>query len=1034
MEQIRRAGALCRTVALATIILLLNAVIWPSWALAIETERHKEQQEQARWEARHQTFEQVLRGIRDQAREQQQTINERLGEDSGIMARAARALGLGDEALATERLVWLQEKAKAMHQQALAGFEETGARLEKTNASARIRDRHERAVADYRQRYQRLQEQLRSVTGSASLAAQSDATAELVGFLEPFRMEKPRDPFDPNKLPWRTPDPDQTRAPANSASELSRSSGLPLFDMGTQVASSSASMDGLLLESAVAPDEEHLAGTLDADITPAIEALAEELNHEPVAIYQWVRNNIEFIPSYGSIQGSEYTLEHRRGNAFDTASLLIALLRASDIPARYAMGTVEIPVDQVMNWVGGVHAPSAAGNLLGQGGVPNVAMTRGGRVDSFRLEHVWVEAWVDFHPSRGADHRQGDSWIPMDASFKQYDYGDGMALDQEAPFDAQALADTIEQQSTINEEEGWVQGVPGGAIEDSLEDYRAELEAYIDSQAPDATVGEVLGSKGIKEVIHEQLAPSLPYQRITRQLTTPELSDSLRWKFKYQLHADANGYKGTELFTIEEPTVALAGRKLSVSFSPATQEDEDTLAGYLPQPDEEGELDPGQLPDTLPGYLINLKAELAVDEDIVANPDVEVTMGAGLISEMGYWQPGRGWDTSENNPVAGEYRALALDLQGISAQAAEDLETSLEDTRAKLDAEDYAGLTKQQLVGDMLYSTILGYFALNDMQDQIGERQANSVGYRAPSYGLFKTSLQPQYWFGMPRDVKASGLTMDVDHMSSIRVDKDNNRDRWVAVNRANGARMSAMEHLVPEEMYSTDDNPAHGISAVKALQLAAAEGQKIWTITQSNLSQAMAALNLSSSVEADIRNAVRAGKEVTAHEDTINFHGRPSAGYMVLDPKTGAGGYLIAGGENGGFLSVIVAAMLGFLGGITTSGQSGQPMFSERLKALARQARYVSILGVISLLIDVLSTLGDDTLSVSSKIGRFSTAIFAYASTSLVTLAAFSVLGGPVAAAIVGLIFASMITALLISFNSRYFSVVTYRSIRVYA
>ena len=61
------------------------------------------------------------------------------------------------------------------------------------------------------------------------------------------------------------------------------------------------------------------------------------------------------------------------------------------------------------------------------------------------------------------------------------------------------------------------------------------------------TVGEVLGSKGIKEVIHEQLAPSLPYQRITRQLTTPELSDSLRWKFKYQLHTDANGYKGTEL-------------------------------------------------------------------------------------------------------------------------------------------------------------------------------------------------------------------------------------------------------------------------------------------------------------------------------------------------------------------------------------------------------------------------------------------------------------------------------------------------------
>ena len=274
---------------------------------------------------------------------------------------------------------------------------------------------------------------------------------------------------------------------------------------------------------------------------------------------------------------------------------------------------------------------------------------------------------------------------------------------------------------------------------------------------------------------------------------------------------------------------------------------------------------------------------------------------------------------------------------------------------------------------------------------------------------------------------------MDVDHMSSLRVDKDNSRERWVALNRANGARMSAMEHLVPEEMYSTDDNPAHGISAVKALQLAAAEGQKIWSITQSNLSQAMAALNLSSSVEADIRNAVRTGKEVTAHEDTINFHGRPSAGYMVIDPSTGAGGYLIAGGENGGFLSVIVAALLGFLGGITMSGQAGQPMFSERLKTLAKQAKYVSILGVISLFAEVLGTLGDDSLSASSKLGRLSTAVFAYASTALVTMGAFTLLGGPVAAAIVGLLFASMITGLLINFNDRYFSMNISRNFRGY-
>ena len=72
------------------------------------------------------------------------------------------------------------------------------------------------------------------------------------------------------------------------------------------------------------------------DETAAIRAKAQELNHNPVAITHWVRNSIEWIPSWGSIQGADLTLSTRRGNAIDTASLTIALLRAAGIPARYA--------------------------------------------------------------------------------------------------------------------------------------------------------------------------------------------------------------------------------------------------------------------------------------------------------------------------------------------------------------------------------------------------------------------------------------------------------------------------------------------------------------------------------------------------------------------------------------------------------------------------------------------------------------------------------------------------------------------------
>jgi len=54
---------------------------------------------------------------------------------------------------------------------------------------------------------------------------------------------------------------------------------------------------------------------------------------------------------------------------------------------------------------------------------------------------------------------------------------------------------------------------------------------------------------------------------------------------------------------------------------------------------------------------------------------------------------------------------------------------------------------------------------------------------------------------------------------------------------------------------------------------------------------------------------------EVTAHEAAINFYGSSQVGYIVIDPETGSGGYLIGGGENGGFiliLSGLITAMIG--------------------------------------------------------------------------------------------------------------------------
>jgi hypothetical protein len=77
-----------------------------------------------------------------------------------------------------------------------------------------------------------------------------------------------------------------------------------------------------------------------------------------------------------------------------------------------------------------------------------------------------------------------------------------------------------------------------------------------------------------------------------------------------------------------------------------------------------------------------------------------------------------------------------------------------------------------------LYSTILSYFSLNNLQDELTARAAGMVSFKAPGYGLFKTSLKPQYWFGIPRNVSTDGPGMDVDRIEHQVVEKNNDQEQ----------------------------------------------------------------------------------------------------------------------------------------------------------------------------------------------------------------------------------------------------------------
>ncbi len=998
-----RGGLIARAIAALTLFFFTFVFYANPAAAAVANEINKENQREAALEAAIETTPEKklsnrLAKLRDKiVLELPQAIDQREADQNWF--QSAFASVFGDGPITNEELAELQTLSTgidAAYQEAITAFETEAVQFEREAAAAGnalsddvkklIIERHAQALDHIKSRYAQTKQQLADLVSAQSASAKEQALEQLNQTLEQEQFKPTHTRATPESLPWKAPD-ETVREPVDNPQDLQATLGLNPYAKYAQLAQAGDTDPALVAQAmANAADAElqaALTENIEIQLTPEIKALSAQLNNSSVEIYTWVHNNVRFIPSYGSIQGAQHTLETKQGNAIDTASLLIALLRAANIPARYAYGTVEIPAEKVMNWVGDAKTPEAAQAILGMGGVPTIGRVEGGKITNFKLEHVWVEAYVDYFPSRGIKELAGDSWIPMDASFKQYDFTAGMNLKEQVPFDARALANTIQTKSIVNEAEGWVQNVPQADIEAQLEAFQTQLKTYIENQNPDSTVGEVLGLQEIKIMPPRPLAAGLPYNRIITSQTFNEVPNNLRHKFKYSLATENMGYADTPFIFIEEPTAKLAGKSIALSFKPATQADEDIIASRLPAPEANGSIDPNKLPTTLPGYLINLTAEFTINGETIKS-GAAGKMGGELYEIMGLWSPKEGWETSINHPTAGSYRAIGLDLQGASPEHAVRLKQQLEATKAKLESNNdiqLATLTKHALVGDLLYGTVFNYFALNDLQDQIAAQSSDILSYRLPSYGTFSTNLQTQYWYGLPRNVTFAGLSMDIDHMKQHRVAKNNSKEESIAFSQSIGARMSAMEHQIPESILNTNEENVSGISASKAISLASTQGQKVWTIDNNNVNLALSKINLSAQAELDIRNAVNAGKIATAHETRINFNGWIGEGYILIDPNTGAGAYMISGGGNGGEIKSLTndllmasAAILGFTDGATgIPANVGNPWFSEVLKKKAFQNALSGAAGFLGLFLAIIPVLFDDSLSWPDKIGQIS-------------------------------------------------------------
>jgi hypothetical protein len=102
----------------------------------------------------------------------------------------------------------------------------------------------------------------------------------------------------------------------------------------------------------------------------------------------------------------------------------------------------------------------------------------------------------------------------------------------------------------------------------------------------------------------------------------------------------------------------IAGKKITLSFSPASANDQAVIESLLPAPHADGTpIQPSELPSSFPAYLINLKPELRIDGQVVAT-GASTMMGSAQPFTMSLNEPGIGLSNIDNIVKAGDILGL----------------------------------------------------------------------------------------------------------------------------------------------------------------------------------------------------------------------------------------------------------------------------------------------------------------------------------------------------------------------------------------
>jgi RHS repeat-associated protein len=584
------------------------------------------------------------------------------------------------------------------------------------------------------------------------------------------------------------------------------------------------------------------APTLDAPSDhPAIAAQAAALGNDPIRIHGFVRDQIETELYHGSKKGALGTLRERAGNDGDQASLLVALLRAAGVAARYEIGTVSLSEAQAAEYTGAQNLTAAAA-LLSTAGIGNQPLELGpGQGFGLEMEHVWVRAYVPVSAYRGLA-RPGSSfgWAHLSPAIKQMRTHAAVNLRDAVVFDLDAYLATRTAQKPS-------------------EAFGEQLRTYIRTNA---IACETLDSAIPGRAIVPADLPLLPAELPVRRVSSAYAGSALPAAARHLLKVQGFGSQGQSQLAYQAPMAALWGKSVTLVYLPATAQDEATLASY------------GGLEHT-PAYLVRLRGSLRID-------GVEVAAGIGeypgLVQTLvlDSVSPASGPSRVEHVLTVGSVYAFALDPGLVPADLIGERQQRL------------AGLTGDDREAEKLHISGLTYFReLGTARQRIAGLHWHRV-FKEVEEAMVAVELRVQGHQGTPLSVKRDFFMLDAALVRSGNLSVDGDSRRRVRVAELTGYESSFLEHRVGELFYG-----ARQFSAVNLIQSARQRGV---TVVNVRGVEDLQAVQWPAEFEQRIEDALARGLQAKVPATGQVEPGLGTLfGYLATHPDTGAGEYIVA-------------------------------------------------------------------------------------------------------------------------------------------